>query len=348
MSLDAACTPCCCDLTEPDCCFPDATASLSVAIHVRESITIDGLPIFEYETDCTYTSLMSRVSAQFGYSMIPTSTTYDIISLTRQHAYDTFSYQGNNCPWSPEASVCPTCMSRYLWIERASTGSGTAEGGGISCVPFCGHHRFLLSIPSFPVDTVVKESIPDPATGLFPSGKYNIYTVSETVRIGEVGYASRWEGGVGGRGCLDGQTFRTVYAGVQYYSTPESCDRTFVAQSPFGSSAFGTRWLITQCGGIDPLCVAVNPCDVIGIDGLGAPPDTTSVNFTTCPFPVCVTEFQCTFLDCDLGQITTQDCGCAGSFYPTGEAYPGNNGSGVGFISHSLSRSIGVSYVGLT
>jgi hypothetical protein len=139
MSVDAACTACCCTVAPPVCCYPDASKPLEVNFVQRMSVFAGTTEVIRYLISAQITTTMLRSgSAASGYVMRSSGGTAAL-------RYETFakvakaSNNGSSCPGFPNDYICPPCNAfvdcqSFEWVYN---GALATNGLAIRCLDPC-------------------------------------------------------------------------------------------------------------------------------------------------------------------------------------------------------------------
>ena len=139
MSVDAACTACCCDVPPPVCCFPDLSKPFELNYVSRTSVYAGTTEVIRTLVSAQIiTTLVRSGSAAAGYVMQSSGGTAAL-------RYETFakaskaSYNGDSCPGFPNNYQCPPCnefvdCQSFEWVY---SGGLPTNSLAIRCVDPC-------------------------------------------------------------------------------------------------------------------------------------------------------------------------------------------------------------------
>lgn len=332
MSVDAACTACCCDVPPPVCCFPDASKPLELNFSFRWSV-------YAGTTEVSMTLLSGQVSTtmtRYGVG-IPPNNSFEMRSTggSLSLRYETFSkvakypQPGDSCPGFPNNYYCPApndfvhCQS-YLFTYNGGLPNDSVTIRCVDpCDPFQGTRKtFILDGYSLP-DSIVGNYIEQFGNNEPNSPCGTPLSNSGTVTLlGALGGNQFMPRVIGREGCLGSSTFQNGFVGQDSIGSPNEFDGPCAPNPAYSATIDCQQW-------------RTNPSYVI--------PSRMGYSVVSCPVLRCNpygggNPPECLLFDCFGNVINYVVHGCD-------TIYPGNNQGTSGEISVRAEGTMSVSVV---
>lgn len=140
MSVDAACTACCCDVAPPICCFPDTSRPIEINYSIRTSVYAGGVEVKRELSSGSITTTMVRSSIGFGQYEMRSSGGTAQLRTEVWFKVSKVPYFGTSCAGFPNEYLCPTCNDFVDCEYREWVYSGALFNSDvlIRCVDPCG------------------------------------------------------------------------------------------------------------------------------------------------------------------------------------------------------------------
>jgi hypothetical protein len=336
MSVDAACTACCCTVAPSICCFPDASKPLEVNFSWRYSIFAGTTEVGHYLLSGQVTTMMQRYPVG-----IPPNNTFEMRSVggTLSLRYELSSkvakqpVQGSSCPGFPNDYYCPASNEFVHCESNLITYSGSLPNNSVSITcgdpcpqpdPLFGRRTYFLSgyiqdgnnlLCNFTQQTGNNE----PSSPCGPPGSTNSTITFADAFNNQVFPFVRM---IGKEGCLDSSTFQAGHVQPALVGPPEF-DGPCSPNATYSAEVDCNQWRTNPSYTIPPkMGFFVSSCPVLRCNPYGGGLPT-----------------YCILFDCFGNVISYSVSGCD-------TIYPGNNEGTAAEISvfAELSMSNSVTY----
>lgn len=334
MSVDAACTACCCSVAPSTCCFPDTSKSLELSYSWRNSVFAGGTEVKRLLHSGVISATMTRFgNALTGYEMRSTAGSAQF----RTEYFAKISkgvYWGTSCAGFPNEYYCPPCNQfvdcEYRdWVYSGPLASNDLK---ISCIDPCAAFNAIRKTFVLAFAPTVNQYV-----GTFterlgnnePVGGYQCIffpqtTTQSSLDISAAGHITPtvW----GKEGCLDSSTF----SGAHVPSLAQSelfteFDGLCAPNAEFSAFADCNQWFTNPAYRFPArMGFTVSSCPVLRCNPYGT------------GFPT-----ECVLLDCNGQVISSSISGC--------DSFPENyTGAGTGCeisVRAEVALSVSVVYV---
>lgn len=332
MSVDAACTACCCTVAPPVCCFPDASKPLEVNFSHRWSVYAGTTEVAMFLVSGQISTTMTR----YGVA-IPPFTSFEMRStggsfFFRREMFSKvakYPQTGDSCPGFPNNYYCPApndfvhCQSDLFTYNGGLPNDALVIRCVDPCNPYGGTRKtFVLDGFDFPnsiVGNFIRQSgnnEPNSPCGP-PVSDSGTATFAEA--LGSNAVMPRV---VGREGCLGSSTFQNGFVSGEFSGAPGEFDGPCSPNAAYSATIDCAQW-------------PTNPAYVI--------PSRMGYSVVSCPVLRCNpygTGYppECLLFDCFGNVINYVVHGCD-------TIYPGNNQGTSGEISVRAEGTMSVSVV---